>query len=121
MAGKTKTTGTTEAVSGIHKNRSLDFQSEFPDLHLVIVSRSHKMHNGYTTQYDYFKGEGFDELKQLPHPDKVLMGESWDNYRARKQVGLDLHRANARSGAKQVTEGPDVETVSVTTQYGGEG
>ena len=123
MAGKTKTIGTTEAVSGLRKqNRSLDFSAKYPDFHVIIASKKSKMHQGYTTQYDYFLGEGFVELEQLPHPDKVVMGESWENYRERKQISIDLHRANAgTTGTKRVTEGPDIQTVTVTTEYGGEG
>lgn len=133
MAGKTKSTGTTEAVTGVRKqNRSLDFSAKYPEYHVVIVSKKSKMHQGYTTQYDYFLGEGFIELEQLPHPDKVVMGETWDNYRERKQISIDLHRANMgrvtaadpdrkHTGVQQVTEGDDIQTVQVTTKFGGEG
>ena len=123
MAGKTKTIGTTEAVTGLRKqNRSLDFSAKYPQYHVIVCSKTAKMHMGHTTQYDYFLGEGFIELEQLPNPNKMVMGETWENYRERKQISLDLHRANAgRAGVKKVTEGEDIQTVQVTTQYGGEG
>lgn len=121
MAGKTKTIGTTQAVAGLNSARALDFKDKYPGMHVCIVSKKQTMHGGHTTQYGYFKSLGLDELEQLPHPDLVLMGEPMAQYLKRKQEAIDLHRANmGYTGAKKETEGPDIATVTVRTQFGGE-
>ena len=123
MPGDTQSIGTVEAVTGLRKaNRSLDFSAKYPEYHVIIASKTSTMHMGHTTQHDYFLGEGFQLLEQLPNPDKVVMGESWENYRERKQISLDIHRSNVGStGVKRVSEGSDVRTVQVRTELSGEG
>ena len=119
MPGNTDNIGTAKAVGGLHKNRSLDFSDEFPGMHLVIVDKKHQMYGGYTTQYDYFLGEGLTVLKELPNPNKVLMGEPMEQYKARKQVAIDLHKANVRmTGVKEDKEAGIQRTVR--TEFGSE-
>lgn len=119
MAGKTNNTGSVKAVSAINPLRALDFRHKYPGMHLVIVSKKTLMHGGQTTQYEYFKALGLEELQELPHPHKVLMGEPQAQKDARKKVALDLNDQWKRSTGVKKDE-TDASVVTVNTEFGGE-
>ena len=119
MPGSTEDIGQVESLIGVvTPEGTLDFSKRYPDKHLVIVSKKHMMRNGQTTQYDYFRGLGLVQLEQLPHPDKVLMGEPMDQYKRRKQVALDRDKVNRNLYKKDGVQSiASEQKTTVTTTY----
>lgn len=112
MAGVTEETGTVQAV------RLGDIQSKYPDMHVVIVSKSTKADAGTEQAADY-EYKGYKRLLDTSHPDLIAMGKPLGDENGDPQTNYLAQLKEEREMANTFSVGREEASTSTVGQMMG--